>query len=71
MIFTSRHLSQRNFQLFDSQSTVNSQQSTVNIMYECNRNLSHIQFNFSLNAAEKSAWVQWALKAVDISTKNC
>ena len=26
---------------------------------------------FSLNAAEKSAWVQWALKAVDISTKNC
>ncbi|MEG3936588.1 hypothetical protein QT995_00265 [Microcoleus sp. S36b_A3] len=32
MIFTSRHLSRRNFQLFDSQSTVNSQQSTVNIM---------------------------------------
>jgi hypothetical protein len=30
MIFTSRHLSRRNFQLFDSQSTVNSQQSTVN-----------------------------------------
>ncbi|MEG5036720.1 hypothetical protein [Microcoleus sp. AT3-D2] len=26
---------------------------------------------FPLNAAEKSAWVQWALKAVDISTKNC
>ena len=25
MIFTSRHLSRRNFQLFDSQSTVNSQ----------------------------------------------
>ena len=32
MIFTSRHLSRRNFQLFDSQSTVNSQQSTVNII---------------------------------------
>ena len=28
MIVTSRHLSRRNFQLFDSQSTVNSQQST-------------------------------------------
>ncbi|UNU24819.1 hypothetical protein [Microcoleus vaginatus] len=28
MSFTSRHLSRRNFQLFDSQSTVNSQQST-------------------------------------------
>jgi len=28
MIVTSRHLSRRNFQLFHSQSTVNSQQST-------------------------------------------
>jgi len=32
IIFTSRHLSRRNFQWFDSQSTVNSQQSTVNII---------------------------------------
>ncbi|WP_255513264.1 hypothetical protein [Tychonema sp. LEGE 07203] len=30
MIFTNRHLFRRNFQLFDSPSTVNSQQSTLN-----------------------------------------